>query len=106
MGKHQQALEALLAGYFCNERHEPSVSLAATCHVTQNSKKDARHLPIESAVGSGIRNLPRIRIELWNLTRGGIFKLLWRPGIDSMESIPPAYVAWRTGTTTLFLLGS
>ncbi len=27
-------------------------------------------------------------------------------GIDANESIPPAYVAWRSGTTTLFLLGS
>jgi hypothetical protein len=27
-------------------------------------------------------------------------------GIDSKDSIPPAYVAWRAGTTTLFLLGS
>jgi hypothetical protein len=34
------------------------------------------------------------------------FKLLWSPGIDSKESIPPAYVAWPAGTTTLFLLGS
>jgi hypothetical protein len=25
---------------------------------------------------------------------------------ESMESIPPAYVAWRAGTTTIFLLGS
>ncbi len=24
----------------------------------------------------------------------------------AQESIPPAYVAWRAGTTTLFLLGS
>jgi hypothetical protein len=30
----------------------------------------------------------------------GIFKLLWSPGIDSRVSIPPAYVAWRAGTTT------
>jgi hypothetical protein len=37
---------------------------------------------------------------------GVIFKLLRGPGIDSEESIPPAYAAWRTGTTTLFLLGS
>jgi hypothetical protein len=36
----------------------------------------------------------------------GIFKLVRRPRIDSKESIPPAYVAWRVGTTTLFLLGS
>ncbi len=34
------------------------------------------------------------------------FKCLWGPGIDSKEWIPPAYVAWRAGTITLFLLGS
>jgi hypothetical protein len=38
--------------------------------------------------------------------RGGIFKLLRSPGNDSNESIPPAYVAWRSGTTTLFLFSS
>ncbi len=38
--------------------------------------------------------------------RDGIFKLLRIPGIDSKESIWPAYVAWRAGTTTLFLLDS
>jgi hypothetical protein len=31
---------------------------------------------------------------------------LWSPGIDSKASIPPAYVAWRAGTITLFLLGA
>ncbi len=35
----------------------------------------------------------------------GIFKPLWSPGIDAKASIPPAYVAWRAGTITLFLLG-
>jgi hypothetical protein len=38
--------------------------------------------------------------------RAGIFKPLWRPGIDAKASIPPAYVAWRDGTITLFLLGA
>jgi hypothetical protein len=38
--------------------------------------------------------------------RDGIFKLLISPGINFKKSIPPAYVAWRAGTTTLFLLGS
>jgi hypothetical protein len=38
--------------------------------------------------------------------RAGIFKPLWRPGIDAKASIPPAYVAWRAGTITLFLLGA
>ncbi len=39
-------------------------------------------------------------------TSARIFKCLWGPGIDSKEWIPPAYVAWRAGTITLFLLGS
>ncbi len=38
--------------------------------------------------------------------RARIFKRLWSPGIDSKASIPPAYVAWRAGTITLFLLGA
>ncbi len=38
--------------------------------------------------------------------RARIFKRLWSPGIDSKEWIPPAYVAWRAGTITLFLLSS
>ncbi len=36
----------------------------------------------------------------------GIFERVWGPGIDSKEWIPPAYVAWRAGTITLFLLGA
>jgi hypothetical protein len=35
-----------------------------------------------------------------------IFKLVRSPGIDSKESILPAFVAWQDGTKTLFLLGS
>jgi hypothetical protein len=31
--------------------------------------------------------------------RARICKSLWGPGIDSDDSIPPAYVAWRVGTT-------
>jgi hypothetical protein len=34
------------------------------------------------------------------------FKRVWGPGIDSKDWIPPAYVAWRAGTITLFLLDS
>ncbi len=41
-----------------------------------------------------------------NKSRDGIFKLLRSPGMDSKKSIPLAYVAWRAGTTTLFLIGS
>jgi hypothetical protein len=39
------------------------------------------------------------------VTRARIFKLLRSPGIDYKESIPPAYVAWRACTKTLFLFG-
>jgi hypothetical protein len=38
--------------------------------------------------------------------RARICQLLRSPRINSKESIPPACVAWRAGTTTLFLLGS
>ncbi len=38
--------------------------------------------------------------------RTRIFKLSRVPGIDSKESIPPTYVAWRASTTTLFQLDS
>jgi hypothetical protein len=38
--------------------------------------------------------------------RARICKLLRSPRIDSKETIPPGCVAWRAGTTALFLLGS
>jgi hypothetical protein len=44
--------------------------------------------------------------------RDGNFKLLRSLGMvflnfyGAQESIPPAFVAWRAGTTNLFLLGS
>ena len=38
--------------------------------------------------------------------RARIFKLIRSSRIDSKEPIPPGCVAWRAGTTTLFLLGS
>ncbi len=44
----------------------------------------------------------RVRIQ----ARARSFKILRGPGIDSKESIPPAYVAWRAGTITLLFLGS
>ncbi len=39
------------------------------------------------------------------IDRARICKRLRDPRIDSKESIPPAYVAWRAGTITLFHLG-
>jgi hypothetical protein len=52
------------------------------------------HKPITPLIGN--TKTPRARI----------FKLLRRSGIDSKEYIPAAYVAWRAGTTTLFLIRS
>jgi hypothetical protein len=48
-------------------------------------------------VGTGLSYRP---------ARAGSFKCLRSSGIDSEESTPQAYVAWRAGTITLFLLGS
>ncbi len=44
--------------------------------------------------------------EFIKKTRARIFNLLRSPRMDSKESVPPAYVAWWAGKTTLFLLGS
>ncbi len=44
--------------------------------------------------------------QIHQYNRDGIFKLLKSPGIDSKESIPAAFVAWRICLSTLFLLGS
>ncbi len=41
-----------------------------------------------------------------DISRARISKLLRSPRIDSKESMTPGCVAWRVGTTTLFLLGS
>jgi hypothetical protein len=46
----------------------------------------------------GARNRAGIGLS-YRPARARICKCLWRPGIDSEESISPAYVAWRAGTT-------
>jgi hypothetical protein len=46
--------------------------------------------------------LARKRVETglsYRPSRARICKRLRRPGIDSEDSIPPAYEAWRAGTT-------
>jgi hypothetical protein len=56
-----------------------------------------------------LKRLQRLKQE-WkkspSVTRAGIFKPLWSPGIDAKASTPPAYVAWRAGAITLFLVGA
>ncbi len=62
----------------------------------RTNKKRNGHLSPRS--GTNIFNLPASRPPL--------FLIGHYPGIDSKESIPPAYVASRAHTTTLFQLGS
>jgi hypothetical protein len=38
------------------------------------------------------------------LSRARVCKRLRRPGIDSEDSIPPAYVEWRAGTTNRVII--
>ncbi len=54
-------------------------------------------------VGSIKKAKEPIIIQEYSLYKARIFKILRSPGIDSKESIPPAYVAWRAGTITLSL---
>jgi hypothetical protein len=65
-----------------------------------NRRGEPRHPPPPASLMQA--NQLRNRISL----RALIFKLLRRSRVDSKDSIPPAYVAWRAGTTTHFLLGS
>jgi hypothetical protein len=53
----------------------------------------------------GARNREGIGLS-YRPASAGIVKLLRSPGIYSNEPIPPAFVAWRAGPTTLFLFGS
>jgi hypothetical protein len=47
-----------------------------------------------------IRDQKETMIDFWGISTNWarIFKLLWSPGIDFVEPIPPAYVAWGAGT--------
>jgi hypothetical protein len=46
--------------------------------------------------------MSKVRYQMFghkNMSRARICKCLKRPEIDSQDSIPPAYVAWRAGTS-------
>jgi hypothetical protein len=42
--------------------------------------------------------LYKMRNPFFNESRARICKRLWSPEIDSEESTPPSYIAWRAGT--------
>ncbi len=48
---------------------------------------------------------PELIIHSYRMQTPNLYTLR-SPEIDSKESISPVYVAWRAGTTTLYLLGS
>jgi hypothetical protein len=64
------------------------------------AKGMTRTTGLEKGLVSGWAN----QLPFW--ARDSILKLLKNLGISSKESIPPSYVAWLAGATTLFLLGS
>jgi hypothetical protein len=66
-------------------------------YVQRESKKNTGHVVIVFLYVDSLLDV---------VYRDGIFKRLRSPGIDYKESILPTYVAWRAGTTTLFLLRS
>jgi len=55
---------------------------------------EGRQCPVSSLHGIVLLQSPTR-----NVTWARICKRLWSPGIDSRESILPAYVAWRAGAT-------
>jgi hypothetical protein len=54
----------------------------------------------------GLHKRLQIRAQSTELlrTRACTFKRLWSPGIDSEDSMPLAYVAWRVGTTYMVVV--
>jgi hypothetical protein len=56
--------------------------------------------------GEGGGPMPSLTKTKEQMLRARMSTLLGSARIDSKKSISPAYVAWRAGTTTLFLLGS
>ncbi len=76
--------------------------------VFRNRFQDVHQCPYVSGMGywgggGGIISEERVEISIEDNFVLISFDSLW---IGAQESIPPAYVAWRTGTTTLYLLGS
>jgi hypothetical protein len=78
-----------------NERCGPFTLYRSSAHIILSSWCTSSTVLVRHAEG-------------WNvlLAWARIFKRVWSPGIDTKEWIPPAYVVWRAGTITLFLLGS
>ncbi len=71
-------------------------------HENDRFRENKSKMPIFNPIRTQRRWYQLILDEI----RSRTFECLWGPGIDSKEWILPAYVAWRAGTITLFLLGS
>ncbi len=77
-------------------------NVAITCHTERRKgKREASEVAIVAVLANGGGGG-----EQAHTTGESIFKLLRSPGIYSKESIPPAYVAWRAGTTTIYYSSS
>ncbi len=87
-------------------------SCAGSSKPSMGSQEPSRNRVIvparQATQAGGIHSLewiPVLHKRLKVRARDGIFKLLRSRGIDPKE-ITPAYIAWRDGTRTLFLLCS
>jgi hypothetical protein len=92
---------------FCHRKHRAGSETSSVKNSSHeiNTRNETLHL----GVGMPLRRIQTRIHAIRNLelgTRARILKLLRSPRIDSKEPIPPACVAWRAGTTTLFLLSS
>ncbi len=56
-------------------------------------------LPLVSMTQAQAVNWVNVNRRKGEITWARICKRLWSPGIDFEESVPPAYAAWRAGTT-------
>jgi hypothetical protein len=87
------------------------VTVNAACFIGSRSKNltdqedKGKGLELEGFEGKGSER-EGVKGLFCVFIRAGIFKPLWSPRIDAKASIPPAYIAWRAGTITLFLLGA
>ncbi len=75
------------------KKNRPGSSLDDGVHVAQSSAVEQAHPETAQAA------LEQTGLVACSTCRARFCKRLRRPGIDSEDSIPPAYVAWRAGMT-------
>jgi hypothetical protein len=101
--KDDETVILLLGVSFINKRVK-DIQLEMTPLAVLYKKRDLWSAKKRSDHSHCIENRPNIYPR--NSHSARIFKLSMSPRIDSKEPIPPGCLAWRSGATTIFLLGS